>query len=399
MRTLGMTMDSHLAGLTGQLPEDAILTSRDVDCNADIYATQAFLSYRSPLDAEHPARPYMHIMGECRAIRGEIPCGVKEVRFAEGEGIPVDILYEFGNGELSEMVSKGLYDAGFRCPSIITENVLEMPVYCDFKVVAPQTEADVPIVFADISDRRCIEVSEETCGYRFGDYFEEAVREAAPAYDDFEAYDGYAHDELFADDYVPEAEVEEESARELTDHEKAVEEYYANIRARVVHDHILRKGGIAKASEKERVPHKELKAREVEEEPALENPADEVEALARDVAAEAVAKAPAYGDYDAERYEADADFEEDVFEAESDEEMLAEQAEDEVDSENERQAAIDDNVDANQGFDDDFEDAPFENVEPEPDVEPARYEHELPERLKSIAEGRPDDFEDDSQFI
>lgn len=410
MRTLGMTMDSHLAGLTSRLPEDAVVTARDVDCNADIYASQVFLSYRSPLDAEHPARPYMHIVGECRAIRGQVPCGVREVRFDEGEGIPVDILYEFGNEELSDMVMKGLYDSGFKCPSIITDNVLEMPVFCNFKVVEPQVDGDAPIVFADIADRRCIVVDEDSCGYRFGDYFEEAVREQTAAYDEFEDYDVYEHEELFGDDYEHEDEVEAEAPHELTPREQAIEEHYENIRTRVVRDHILHKGGLA-AEDKKRVPHKELKAREVQKEPALEDTRDEVEMLVDDAAAAAVAKAAGHVeepfmmddiplDYeDEDFYDSVLVDEDDVYLIEDDdfvseEEMLAEKAEDDVEDEHDRQVAVDDNIDAN----DDEAEAPFTDG-PDEDEAFVYYVHDVPEHVKSVVDGYFDDTEDDSQYI
>lgn len=362
MRTLGKAMDDHLAGVTRQLPEDALMDKQGVSCDADIYASQVFLDFRSPLDSDNPARPYMHIMGECRAIRGDIPCGVNEIRFEEGAGIPVDIFYEFADEELSEMVLKGMYRKGFECPDIIRTSCLEMPVFCNFKVVVPQTENDVPVVFADIADRRTIEVSEETCGYRFGSYFEEPRVEETFLGDDFDVYGDYdLQDDMFRDEQEHEVEETVEAEHEPTEDERRLAEHYANIRERVVKNHLLVKRETPK---REAVPHKDLTRIEKEE------PAKEVEAIMSDASVEAEGimfeDESAMVDAGAEvvdAFEADTDVETEVVEddgmddfedfddedavEDSVEEALADEEDKRSESANKRRIAIGDNIEAN----------------------------------------------------
>lgn len=259
MRIPGKTMDDHLADVARQLPEGSFVDMQDVECNADIYPSQVFLEYRTGFDRENPHRPYMHIVGECRGIRkadGTPFVGdVTELTFDEGEGIGIDAFYEFSDEELSHMVSLGMYRRGFECPSIIRESELELPVYCELRIVEPQAEGDVPLVFANIEDRHTVPLDSESCGYTFGDYFEEAKRPEETFEDDFDIYGDYGdfeQDDLFSDErqHTDEAEVEHE-APELSDFDKAVAEHYENVRERVESEHVNARPKLAKDAEKE----------------------------------------------------------------------------------------------------------------------------------------------------
>lgn len=230
MKTPGKTLDDHLARVAKSLPETDLTRLSDVQCEADVVSTNVFLCYHSEYDKKFPHRPYLHIMGKCHAIRGELPYNVNEIAFAEDNGIDVDFFYEFTDAELSDMAAKGLFNKGFRCPEIFFDNDFELPVVCDFSIVNPTDDVRVPIVFAQIQNANNISISEETCGYTFGDYFEkyEPVSE-----------DVYQSDEVYLDEVVEEDfEVEQEEQVEPLEQEEnaedmMLEEHYGAIRDRI----------------------------------------------------------------------------------------------------------------------------------------------------------------------
>lgn len=245
MRIPGKTMDDHLADVARQFPEGSFTDMQDVECNADIYPSQVFLEFRTGFDRENPHRPYMHIMGECRGIRkadGTPLYGdVTELSFEENAGIEVDVFYEFSDDELADMVKKGMYHRGFECPGIIRESELEIPVYCELRVVEPQFEGDVPILFANIEDRHTISIDEQSSGYTFGDYFEEPRPSEDVFSDDFGIYGEYGDfedEDMFGED-APQTDLQEEQeAVELSPMEREVEEHYQNVRQRVMDEHV-----------------------------------------------------------------------------------------------------------------------------------------------------------------
>lgn len=253
MKVPARTMDDHLADVARQLPDGTCLDMQDVECNAGVYPSDVFLEFRNGFDHDSPHRPYMHIAGEARSVRksdGTPFYGdINEVTFNEGEGIPVDIFYDFTDDELSRMVGLGLYRRGFDCPSVIRDSELDMPVYCEVRVVTPQAEGDVPVLFCDIEDRHTIECDEQTCGYTFGDYFEKVVTpedEFGSAFDDYADYD-VVDEDMFGDDTVEHVvEDEPEHKPELTPEQKRIEAHYRNIRERVETKHMRN------------VPHKTL---------------------------------------------------------------------------------------------------------------------------------------------
>lgn len=166
------TMDNHLAEVAQRLPADIVTVLRDIECVADVFTSGAILHFKSGTDSDYPHRPYLHFIGECRRLTGDLSNGVKELEFKEQKGIPVDMFYEFSNQEIAEMALKGLFNQGFECPDIFIDNMIEVPVRTTLCVVATSQPEDVPIIFADIVDRKGVDITEATCGYRFGDYFE-----------------------------------------------------------------------------------------------------------------------------------------------------------------------------------------------------------------------------------
>lgn len=232
MKTPGKTLDDHLAKVAKFLPETDVTQISGVQCEADIISSSVFLCYHSEFDRKFPHRPYLHIMGECRAIRGDLPYNVSEITFAENHGIETDFFYEFTDKELSDMAAKGLFHKGFKCPEIFFDNKFELPVVCDFRIVNPKDEKDIPIVFAQIQNANDISISEETCGYTFGDYFEEY--EPLPE-DMYQSDEVHINESVEKDLYEQEHEQEEEVVEtpEVVADDQMLAERYDEIRDRV----------------------------------------------------------------------------------------------------------------------------------------------------------------------
>lgn len=249
MKTPGQTTNSPYFGAIHAIPDDSYFNAKGVPCEGDIYASSVFLGANSWYDKENPGRPYMCIIGECRSIKGRLPYEVTELTFEEGKGIDVDIYYEFSDDELANMVKKGLFKPGFKCPEEMYSNVLEMPITCNFTVVAPQTDANVPILFADIADKQHIVTNSKDCGYTFGDYFKEAV--APQAEDDFIDFtDVEVEHDLLAQ---PEDEIKDDEIivnHGPSEEEKEIDKYYNEIHERVIEDHLNKPDTKAEAEAK-----------------------------------------------------------------------------------------------------------------------------------------------------
>lgn len=393
MRIPGKTMDDHLADVARQFPEGSFTDMQDVECNADIYPSQVFLEFRTGFDRENPHRPYMHIMGECRGIRkadGTPLYGdVTELSFEENAGIEVDVFYEFSDDELADMVKKGMYHRGFECPDIIRESELEIPVYCELRVVEPQFEGDVPILFANIEDRHTISIDEQSSGYTFGDYFEEPRPSEDVFSDDFGIYGEYGDfedEDMFGED-APQTDLQEEQeAVELSPMEREVEEHYQNVRQRVMDEHVAPKAP---------VPHKELKPKTAEAE-AEEQEQDEH--VADDAAQRAVEDAKSF---DERMDEAEAETAQEEKDAVSDAPTPDEEKNDvdsiddfdDVDEKresaaNKRRVAVENNVEANAEDDatSGFEDFDDEKATEDKDDKSVPAQRAIPASMAEVAE-------------
>lgn len=391
MRIPGKTMNDHLADVARQFPEGSFTDMQDVECNADIYPSQVFLEFRTGFDRENPHRPYMHIMGECRGIRkadGTPLYGdVTELSFEENAGIEVDVFYEFSDDELADMVKKGMYHRGFECPDIIRESELEIPVYCELRIVEPQFEGDVPILFANIEDRHTISIDEQSSGYTFGDYFEEPRPSEDVFSDDFGIYGEYGDfedEDMFGED-APQTDLQEEQeAVELSPMEREVEEHYQNVRQRVMDEHVAPKAP---------VPHKELKPKTAEAEAEEQD-----EHVADDAAQRTVEDAKSFdermdeAEAEAAQEEKDAvsdaptpDEEKDGIDDFDDFEDFDEKRESAA---NKRRVAVEDNVEANAEDDaaSGFEDFDDEKEAKSEDDKPVPAQRAIPASMAEVAE-------------
>lgn len=236
MRTPGQTTDSPdfgaVRGISSQDREEV----KDLPCYGDITVTNAYMAANSWYDRENPGRPYMHLVGECDSIRGDMPYGVSELTFENTKGIPVDFIYEFTNDELANLVQKGLYSRGFACPDILYQSIMEMPITCDLTVVRPQMSGDIPIIFADIKNKEHILTNSEQSQYDITSYFEEPRQMSAD--DDY----GFNDIQLDSDDMFNKQQAVEQVEQvqpERSAEDKALDALYARVRERVMKEHIL----------------------------------------------------------------------------------------------------------------------------------------------------------------
>lgn len=205
----GKTMTDNLLSMAHGFDDQALSYDYDKICDADIHATSAFLDARSWQDPDAPGRPYLHIVGKCIGLRGELGDGVHGLAFNDENALDVDIFYEFSDKEISELVLKGLYHKGFKVPEIMTREdiTINVPLACDLVTVLPAHENDLPIVFADIKHRNSLVLNLQNSGYRFADYFEQV--QLQPVEDKEEYIDEREFNEIETPEHEGEKQVEE----------------------------------------------------------------------------------------------------------------------------------------------------------------------------------------------
>ena len=165
-------MGDTLLQMMYRLPKERIVKQEGSPCVANVDVNSAFLGYRDPFDANGACRPYLQISGKCTSISGLMPMGVTELEFDKSSAIRVTYCYEFSDEELADMTLKGLFRPNFKVPDIIYDNILELPAVCDFYAISPE-KGELPIVFANITNRHDMVIDSESCGYYFAEYFKE----------------------------------------------------------------------------------------------------------------------------------------------------------------------------------------------------------------------------------
>ena len=205
----GKTMTDNLLSMAHGFDDQALSYDYDKICDADIHATSAFLDARSWQDPDSPGRPYLHIVGKCIGLRGELGDGVHGLAFNDENALDVDIFYEFSDKEISELVLKGLYHKGFKVPEIMTREdiTINVPLACDLVTVLPAHENDLPIIFADIKHRNSLVLNLQNSGYRFADYFEQV--QLQPVEDKEEYIDEREFNEIETPEHEDEKHIEE----------------------------------------------------------------------------------------------------------------------------------------------------------------------------------------------
>lgn len=174
LKPLNSALRSQLAGIS----EDDKLHFDNVPMEASIDVDNAFIDYRSRHDREHPAKPYLHIQGHVNSLNGQMPYGAKEFDFKDDHKPRIDMYYEFNNDQLSNLVSKGLYDRGFAIPEALLDAEMDIPVSCNFVVVKPDPKAEnLPVYIGEINNRYNINLDLDNSEYDLADVFEKVKAE------------------------------------------------------------------------------------------------------------------------------------------------------------------------------------------------------------------------------
>ena len=211
----GKTMTDNLLSMAHGFDDQALSYDYDKVCDADIHATSAFLDARSWQDPDSPGRPYLHIVGKCIGLRGELGDGVHGLAFNDENALDVDIFYEFSDKEISELVLKGLYHKGFKVPEIMTREdiTINVPLACNLVTILPAHENDLPIVFADIKHKNSLVLNLQNSGYRFADYFEQV--QLQPVENKEEYIDEREFNEIETPEHEDEKHIEEPFVSEV----------------------------------------------------------------------------------------------------------------------------------------------------------------------------------------
>lgn len=237
MKAHVLSTNSHLAHTACScLPDDQLEQQSGIPCEGTIFMKQAFIGYAG---AQERYRPYLHLCGEVRSVRGQFPCNVTEVTFGESRLCPkVEYHYEFSNEELADLCKKGLFEKGFACPDIFFDNEFELPMTCSCTALKQELEDDVPILFIGVEDAYNLSTSSALSGYSIANYFEEVKQQQ----DEFLTMDEPEYAELShtedifeatEEETLEEPEVETEEVNELSDDEKLLQKAFDNIQNRV----------------------------------------------------------------------------------------------------------------------------------------------------------------------
>lgn len=265
MKMQAKQYSDRLATIAGSLPEESVTTIEALPCVGKMTTINAFLAFRGSEDKEFPNRPYLHFVGECKEIAGSLPFGINKINFPVKEGIPVDFFYEFTNEQIADLANKGLFEKDFKTPTILRNNQtgIEVPIYCNFRVVHPLDEQDYPVVFAEIIGQHEIVMDERTSGYTMSNYFEHISKDNPYDYDLFDEEEKEI-DEIIVQPAV-EAIIEEE--RELTEEEQLLMGRLKNIEDRVIEDHIKTANAMERTLGLETAPKKALEIPDYVKEP------------------------------------------------------------------------------------------------------------------------------------
>lgn len=179
MKVAGMKMTNPWAS--------RVLRNRGVTCERVMGAPVETVVVMESVTFEHHGpgknyRPLLHLTGELRSIlpAESLPHGIDEITYRAGLGPTVDAFYEFDDVQLAELVSKGYFTEGFEPPSDRMSGIpWELPTTIDALILAPEDEADTPVVFVTIHGQTGLALDAKNSGYDLAGYFENQLGEEA----------------------------------------------------------------------------------------------------------------------------------------------------------------------------------------------------------------------------
>lgn len=234
MKVLVQSTKSHLSRIAStRFSDDQLIRQEEIPCEGDVFVTLAFIDYEG---VQNNHRPFLHLVGEIKGIRGTFPCNVDEVTFGDTRFCPrVEYCYQFSNQELAELCEKGLFDKGFKCPDIFRENTFELPMTCSCTAIRQEQKNEVPLMFIEIEHPYNLETSSELSGYNLASYFED--QKVIPTEDTKDAeFDALSqtHDFMFEETVEDENELEDEIQEvEVSEEDILLQQAFENIETRV----------------------------------------------------------------------------------------------------------------------------------------------------------------------
>lgn len=154
-------LEKSLVGSVYSLDDSLYENHKNVDCDMHIKVDTAYLSYRSEYDEKYPAKPYLQLRGVCDYVNGDFPYDITRIKFDEENERPVNIIYEFSDDELGVLVFKGLYHKDFEVPRILEKMDFMVNGKANFLSIEASNESNIPLIFADLSANRLIEIDEK----------------------------------------------------------------------------------------------------------------------------------------------------------------------------------------------------------------------------------------------
>ena len=127
---------------------------------------------------EQRYRPYLHLQGEIvqLAPQDALPYGITDLHYKPGAGPRLDAFYEFTDGQLADLVTKGYFTEDFTVPEEMINAQLDVPGVVDYLVVYPEYADEVPVIFAGVRDRNDLVLNAENSGYDLDVYFQSVQR-------------------------------------------------------------------------------------------------------------------------------------------------------------------------------------------------------------------------------
>lgn len=168
-------LEKSLVGSVYSLDDSLYENHKNVNCDMHIKVDSAYLSYRSEYDELYPAKPYLQLRGVCDYVDGNFPYDITRIKFDEEGERPVNLIYEFSDDELGILVFKGLYHKDFEVPRILEKMDFMVNGKANLLTVEASNESKVPLMFADLSPNRLVEINENNLdGISIVDLFETA---------------------------------------------------------------------------------------------------------------------------------------------------------------------------------------------------------------------------------
>lgn len=154
--------------------DSANVSNIDTTGSLRAFVEVAYLTHHGP---NMNYRPYAVVKGRIKNVTLDqmVSVGVSDLNFESlpqsGGSTQFGLTYEFTDGQLAALVSKGYFNKGFETfPSSLIGTEWEIPVEIKMQIVEPRFEDEPPVVFAMIENQYNIETGAEL--FNLVDYFQ-----------------------------------------------------------------------------------------------------------------------------------------------------------------------------------------------------------------------------------